>query len=139
RAGDDGRPGQRPGADGIGPSAARGAGAAARGAAQRHLPGVLRRADARGGGPAAGRPTGHGQDAHPPGHEPPARPAAGTRRGVEVMKPNPIDPAEWAALYAAGALPPAEAAALEARLAAGDDDCAAELRRLDPVLAALFG
>jgi anti-sigma factor ChrR (cupin superfamily) len=56
------------------------------------------------------------------------------------MRPgDPIhDAAEQAALYAAGALPPEEAARFESQLAAGDPVCLAELKRLDPVFAALY-
>src|SRR5262245_10785811 len=50
----------------------------------------------------------------------------------------PPNPAEQAALYAAGALPADEAARFERLLADGDEACRVELARLDPVLAALF-
>jgi quercetin dioxygenase-like cupin family protein len=56
-----------------------------------------------------------------------------------MTRNDPIhDPAEWAALYVAGALTPEEAAAFETQLAAGDAVCAAELKKLEPVAAALF-
>jgi len=56
------------------------------------------------------------------------------------MKPEPadFDPAEWAALYAAGALAPEEGALFEAKLAAGDAACLNELRALDPVIEELL-
>jgi anti-sigma factor ChrR (cupin superfamily) len=55
-----------------------------------------------------------------------------------VNPENPIDdPVEQAALYVAGALPPAEAAAVEARLAAGDEALAAEIASYDAVVRAL--
>jgi anti-sigma factor ChrR (cupin superfamily) len=50
---------------------------------------------------------------------------------------GPGEPGEWAALYAAGALPADELAAFEAHLAAGCDACTAELRDLAPVVDAL--
>jgi anti-sigma factor ChrR (cupin superfamily) len=57
-----------------------------------------------------------------------------------VNDPNPIhDPVEEAALYVAGALPPEEAAAVEARLAEGDDALAAEVASYDAVVRALCG
>jgi quercetin dioxygenase-like cupin family protein len=46
-------------------------------------------------------------------------------------------PAEWAALYAAGALPHTEHSQFEAHLATGCADCAAELQQLAPVVSAL--
>jgi anti-sigma factor ChrR (cupin superfamily) len=50
---------------------------------------------------------------------------------------EPFDPADWAALYAAGALSPEECVRFEARLAEGDPQCCAELRRLNPVIGSL--
>jgi len=47
------------------------------------------------------------------------------------------DHAEWAALYAAGALPPADQARYERHLAAGCPECVAELRRFERVVTAL--
>jgi anti-sigma factor ChrR (cupin superfamily) len=49
------------------------------------------------------------------------------------------DPAEEAALYVAGALLPAEVAAIEGRLASGSDDLAAEVASYDAVVLALTG
>jgi quercetin dioxygenase-like cupin family protein len=48
-----------------------------------------------------------------------------------------FDPAEQAALLVAGALPPAEVASLEARLAAGDAFLASEIESYDAVIRAL--
>jgi anti-sigma factor ChrR (cupin superfamily) len=48
-----------------------------------------------------------------------------------------FDPAEQAALLVAGALPPEEVAALEARLAAGDAFLASEIESYDAVIRAL--
>jgi putative transcriptional regulator len=50
---------------------------------------------------------------------------------------HPGDPAEQAALYLAGALPPADQAAFEAHLEAGCPACRAELRDFGPAFAAL--
>jgi putative transcriptional regulator len=59
---------------------------------------------------------------------------------VPVDDPNPIhDPVEEAALYVAGALSPEEAAAVEARLAGGDDALATEVASYDGVIRALCG
>jgi putative transcriptional regulator len=49
----------------------------------------------------------------------------------------PFDPAEWAALYVAGALTPEESALFEAHVAAGDARCRAELDALGPVMEGL--
>jgi anti-sigma factor ChrR (cupin superfamily) len=55
-----------------------------------------------------------------------------------MKRDDPIfDPVELAALYAAGALPPEEAAAVESRLIAGDPVLAEELASYGVVLAAL--
>ncbi len=52
---------------------------------------------------------------------------------------HPIgDPAELAALYALGELPPEQAAEFERHLAAGCELCAGELRRLDRAVTRLF-
>lgn len=51
----------------------------------------------------------------------------------------PGDPAEWAALYAAGALTPREREQFEAHLAAGCEACQAELRQLENVITSLAG
>jgi quercetin dioxygenase-like cupin family protein len=53
-------------------------------------------------------------------------------------KEGPIDPEEWAALYAAGALSPNECAQFEARLAAGDAACQAAIQALGPVIEGMF-
>jgi anti-sigma factor ChrR (cupin superfamily) len=57
------------------------------------------------------------------------------------MKPDerPHDPVEQAALYAAGALPPDEVAAVEARLDTGDEVLASELSSYDALLGSLLG
>jgi anti-sigma factor ChrR (cupin superfamily) len=52
---------------------------------------------------------------------------------------HPIgEPAELAALYAVGAFTPAETTAFEEHLATGCERCEAELRALDPLVAALY-
>lgn len=53
--------------------------------------------------------------------------------------PHPGDPAELAALYAAGSLPLDERAEFEAHLSAGCTACQVEIDRLGPVVAALAG
>jgi hypothetical protein len=53
--------------------------------------------------------------------------------------PPVFDPAELAALLAAGALPPDEVASLEARLAVGDAGLASEIESYDAVIRALHG
>lgn len=52
--------------------------------------------------------------------------------------PADFDPAEWAALYAAGALSPEECAQFEAKLAAGDRACLDELKPFEPVVEGLL-
>jgi len=61
------------------------------------------------------------------------------------MKPEPtdfdaadFDPAEWAALYAAGALSPEDCALFEAKLAAVNADCLKEWRALEPAVEELL-